>query len=115
LTDTLLVATTASEAIILAIGVVLAYRLATMGGRSPRGWILITAAFALALVRALIFLYVFATSTASVDVQTWLAQVITLPIAALVLAGVYYLYVEFKRVLSRNEIGPQVPVESART
>ena len=104
---------TAFEVVLLGAGVGISVKITRMGGKSPLGWILITVAFALGFIRALVFLYAFATTTIIVDSAVWVAQSLTLPVAALVLAGVYSLHAEFKRVLAQAQRSIQDTEEQA--
>jgi len=103
MSDYLLVIITAVEVVILAAGVAFSYKVAKIGGKPPLGWVLITGAFSLGVVRAVVFLYAFVTTTFTADPAVWVAQSLTLPVAVLVLVGVYSLYVDFKRVMARDQ------------
>jgi hypothetical protein len=86
----------------ITIGVLLAYRVSRLAGRPPLGWTLLTLSFLTALVRALIFVVAYALPTVPSD-YVYAGQLLGLPIVALILSGVYFLYRDFARQLKQRQ------------
>jgi hypothetical protein len=86
----------------IATGVFLAYRVSRLAGRPPLGWTLLTLSFLTALVRALIFLAAYSFPNAPGD-YVYAGQLLGLPIVALILSGVYFLYRDFTRQLRQRQ------------
>ena len=103
---------TVVELVLIAIGVGIAIRVARIASRPPMGWVLLTISFALGFVRGSVYLYIFLGGS-SADFWTSVAEVITFPVVVLVLSGVYYLYVDFKRGMGQKQGAILVPQEPA--
>jgi len=95
----------------IAIGVVLAYRVSRLADHPPLGWTLLTLSFLTALVRALIFLVAYSLSGSAQNDYVYAGQVLGLPIVALILSGVYFLYRDFTRQMKQRQSELMVPTQ----
>jgi len=97
------------ETLMIGVGVFIAYKVAILPGRTPIGWSLLTISFGLAFIRALVFLYVYLVATTSELFWVSVGQLLGLPIVALVLGGVYYLYQDFQHQIKERQAALVAP------
>lgn len=107
-----LTAVNVTEMFVIVGGLYFAFKIAKMADHPPLGWVLLIVAFALGLVRAFVFLYMYALGSATEE-YIFLGQVITLPTVLLIFAGVYVMYTEFKEQLARGQAALLAPEGSA--
>jgi len=93
------------------IGVLLAYRVSRLADHPPLGWTLLTLSFLTALVRAIIFLFAYGFPNGAQSDYIYAGQVLGLPIVALILFGVYFLYRDFTRQLKHRQSELMAPVQ----
>jgi hypothetical protein len=106
--DLLLASFNFIEAFIIAMGVIMAYRIARMGTHAPLGWWLLEVSFALGLVRALLFLGANFAGNGMASGLNFSAMVITLPLVIFLFTGIYKFYLDFKEQLETMQRLPSV-------
>ena len=103
MTDVTLASLVLIEALFIAVGTYLAFRVSRLAEHPPLGWILLTLSFATALVRALCFFVAYGLANVSQETYIYAGQILGLPIVVLVFFGVYFLYRDFTGQLRRRQ------------
>jgi uncharacterized protein YneF (UPF0154 family) len=91
------------EALFIAVGTFLAFRVSRLADHPPLGWILLTFSFATALLRAVCFFIAYALTNVPQETYIYAGQVLGLPIVVLVFFGVFFLYRDFTRQLRQRQ------------
>jgi hypothetical protein len=102
LVDVVLATVSIAELAMAAAGTGISFMVSELAGRAPKGWIFLSLAFLVFFLRGCIVTVALLFGV-SLDSFFLVIQLFTLPVVVLVLFGVYYLYVDFKRQISSNQ------------
>lgn len=109
--DLVLALVVLAEIVVAVIAIGIAYRVASLVGRSPVGWVLLTSAIVLILFGRFFFLAEFLIAPAPADAITFVGQATGLPAFIVFSLGMYYMYRDMKTQLTRRQselLAPEV-------
>ena len=111
MTDFVLASVVLAEIVVAMTAIGIAYKVASLVGRSPVGWVLLTAAIILILFGRFFFLAEFLISPVPVDTITFVGQATGLPAFFVFMLGMYYMYRDMKAQMTRRQseiLAPEV-------
>ena len=101
----------AAEMVLVGGGTIIAVKVARLTGRPPRGWLMLTAAFATQLIQAVCYLFVYLGPSDIQDSAHYIGEVLGVPALGFVFVGVFFLYRDFTKQLEERQadvLNPQM-------
>ena len=109
--DLVLASVILAEIVTAMVAIGIAYKVSSLVGRSPVGWVLLTLAIVLILFGRFFFLAEFLIAPVPVDTITFVGQATGLPAFIVFLLGMYYMYRDMKTQMTRRQgeiLAPEV-------